>query len=231
MQILQWAGTILGVILQLMVISALIRGRLKTYPFLFILIISEFLSTIVGVAATLDTSGWIRETAKYYWITEVVDYALIYACLVHLLAQTVEGENGRKRIAWVVVLGFLFVILSTVQSYDTKLAYWMTQLVRNVSFGSMFVTLTLWTLLIRKPNRQRLMVAAGLGIQLAGSAIGHSLLSLSRHLVWVGNLVLLSVYLLFLYTIWRAFQFASTTAKDEPEIDTPLPSNHGISGQ
>lgn len=225
MQPLQWVGTIFGVLLQLLVISVLIRGRLREYPILFVLIITEFLSTIVGVAATLDSSGWTKETAKYYWITEVIDYALIYACLVHLLAQTVSGGTGKRRIVWVVIAGVLFVVVSTVQSYNPRLSHWMTELVRNFSFGSMFVNLMLWTLLIRKPNRQRLMVTAGLGIQLAGSAIGHSLLSISRDFVWAGNVVLLSVYLLFLYTIWRAFQFPGTIPVKDAS-DGAVPFNH-----
>src|SRR5689334_12125453 len=104
MQFLQWIGTTLGVVLQLLVISVLIRGRLRAYPFLFVLILTEFLSTVVGVAATLDTA-WTAETSRYYWMTEVIDYALIYGCLVHLLAQTVEHREGTKRIALVVCLG------------------------------------------------------------------------------------------------------------------------------
>ncbi|MBI4903425.1 MAG: hypothetical protein HY820_07315 [Acidobacteria bacterium] len=212
MQLLQWTGWVLGISLQLLVIAAILRGKLRSYPILFALIIFEFLSTIVMVAATLDSGAWTKETAKYYWITEVIDYALIYACLVQLLAQAVSRGQGRRRIAWVIVLGVLFVLLSIVQSYHVRPHLWMNQLVRNVAFGSMFVNLTLWTVLIRQPNRERLMVTAGMGIQLAGSAIGHSLLSISRQFVWAGNVVLLSVYLLFLYTIWRALKAPGTVA-------------------
>ncbi len=215
MQTLQLAGSVLGIVLQLVVISAILKGRLRTYPILFALIIFEFLSTIVGTAATLDGGAWTKDTAKYYWITEVIDYALIYACLVQLLAQAVSGGQGRKRIAWVIAIGVLFVVASSIQAYSVRPHLWMTQLVRNVAFGSMFVNLMLWTLLIRNPNRERLMVTAGMGIQLAGSAIGHSLLSIGKDFVWAGNVVLLSVYLLFLYTIWRAFRVPSTVAVND----------------
>ncbi|MBI3207951.1 MAG: hypothetical protein HYZ37_03500 [Candidatus Solibacter usitatus] len=203
MHYFEWAVSALSMLLQALTLSALIRGRFRSYPLVFLLILTELLGTVIGLAATLD-SGWTKQTARYFWMMEAFEYALIYACLVQLLAQSV-GENQTKRpIAFVILAGLVFAGLSAAQAYHPRTSYWMTQLVRNFSFGSMILTLTIWTQLLRKPNKERLLVTAGIGIQLAGGAIGHSLNLISPKLVALGNVVLSLVYLLSLYMIWKA---------------------------
>ena len=50
------------------------------------------------------------------------------------------------------------------------------------------------------------MVSGGMGIQMAGKAIGHSLRQLSRSAMMPGDLVIVLSHLLCLYIWWQAFR-------------------------
>jgi hypothetical protein len=138
----------------------------------------------------------------------------------HLLYQGIDQKN-RVRLIYVIAGGLLYAAVSSWLSYDPRWWKWMSQLVRNFSFGSMLLNLMLWTMLVRRPERTRLLITAGIGIQLAGSSIGHSLLQLAPSLVKAGNLVLLVCYLLFLLTIWRGVTPPSPRKAEEPGSSSP----------
>jgi hypothetical protein len=216
----QWIAFSLGFILQVMVLTLLVRHFARQYPFLLLLVATEFLGAAMSAAAQLEFVGWTDTTIRFYWVSEGVHFALMFFCLTQMLYQTL-GDKGSQRLPTVLLGGLLFSALCTAQAYHTNLNYWMTQLVRNFSFGSMFVALMVWTLSIRNPNKQRLLIVAGLGIQLAGSAIGHSLRQLSRSTVQVGNVILTVCYLLFLYTLWRALRSRTVL---QTVVPTPPPS-------
>jgi len=236
MQLIQWLGVALTVPLQILLLGALLRGYYKRYPFLLLLIIVEFLATVVGAATKLDVGSWNRETAKFYYIAEALEYILIFALQAHLLYQAIDQTKNRGRLIYVIAGGLLYAALSTWLSYDPRWWKWMSQLVRNFSFGSMLLNLMLWTVLVRQPDRTRLLITAGVGIQLAGSSIGHSLLQLAPSLVKAGNLVLLVCYLLFLLTIWRGVTKPPTGGAQGPRKSGPnadpdeevLPPNHAL---
>jgi hypothetical protein len=211
---LQWIAFAIGLILQVLLIRTLLRGSIRQYPILLLLIVTEFLSSVISAAANLDLR-WTTQTARYFWISEIIQFALIYLCLVQILYQTLEGRSERSRLVYVVMGGVLFAGLSTVQAYDVRPQLWMTQLMRNLSFGSMLTAALVWSLSVRRPNRQRLLIVAGLGAQLAGTAVGHSLRQLSRSTVTAGNLILLGCYLLFLFTLLRAFAYPPVMAGSE----------------
>jgi hydrogenase-4 membrane subunit HyfE len=84
----------------------------------------------------------------------------------------------------------------------------MTQLSRDLGFLAVILDLALWAVLIqsRRPDRTLLMVSAGMGIQMAGKAIGHSLRQLSRSAIVPGNLIIVLSGLLCLYIWWQAFR-------------------------
>lgn len=218
---LEWTAFVLGLVLQILLITTLVRRFDRHYIFLFLLIVVEFLSSVVNAANRFDLNGWTRSTARFYWIAEGVHFTLIYACLVQMLYQTISDLEHRRRLLYVSLGGVLFAILSATQGYHERPAMWMTQFVRNVSFGSTFIALTVWTLSIRKPNRERLMIVAAMGVQLAGTAIGHSLRQLSRTTVPVGNVILLVCYVLFLYILWKALTLPPQAPPHSQNPDPP----------
>lgn len=204
MQKMEWIISTAPAILQVLLVSAMLRGPWRKYPLLFVLCVIDLLNSVIGAAATFEGGKWPKELALIYWAMEGVQHAVIFACLIHLLWRHIEDKQNRTRLAYMVAAAALFAVVSTWQAYHPKPNMWMTQLERNLSFGSMFVNLSLWTLLVRRPDRQVLMITAGLGFRLAGTAIGHSLRQMSRDLVLAGNLILIATYALSLFTLWRA---------------------------
>lgn len=203
MEQLQWFALIAGILLQVLLISALVRGPFRQYPFLFVYAIAELLSAVVNATAFFDLGKWTKANQRFYWIGEGVQYVLIFVILLHLLSKVFDGER-RARLVHFIAAGFLYCLVSLWLGYDKNENLWMTETLRNINFGSIFLNLILWTMMLRKGNRQILMVTAAFGMQFAGVAIGHSLRQISRELVLTGNLVLMLSYFLCLFTLWRA---------------------------
>jgi hypothetical protein len=219
MERIYWISVPVSLLFQVLIITALVRGPYKRYPFLLLLLVSEFLSTIVNLAAILDFHHYTQDTVMYYWVGEGITFSALFLCQVQMLYQSIDEEKRAGRLSHLILGTMLFMGLATWQAYDHSFNRWMTQIARNFSFGSMFVNLTLWTLLIRRMERQRLLVTAGLGIQLAGDAIGHSLRQMSRSLITGGNVILVLTYLLRLYIIWRALSPSTVPAANPPHAE------------
>ena len=219
MDVLNWTTAILGVSLQLAIIAGLLRGSFRTYPMLLVIMVANFLGTIAASSAIFDLGKWTIQTARLYWICETLQYVLIFAFQVHLLYQTLTNSKSRRRILYVIFAGLLVAVFATWSAYHPRFNLWMTQLIRNFSFASMILNLALWTTLLRSPDRCRLMITGAFGTMLAGGAIGHSLRQISHSLVPLGNAVLISTYLLYLFLLWRAvsrYAVPQTNATEEP---------------
>jgi len=95
---------------------------------------------------------------------------------------------------------------------------------RDLSFGSVGLTLLLWLMLISSPKKNRilLMLTVGLGLQFTGEAIGQSLRQLSAHfqhskaMIFAGNLLMSVSHLMRLYVWWEAFRAPQADKKQEP---------------
>jgi hypothetical protein len=103
----------------------------------------------------------------------------------------------------------VFVLVSVYFTWNPKIGHWMTNLSRNLGFLAVVLNLVLWAALIqfRRQDRVLLMVTGGMGIQMAGKAIGHSL----RQLLYprnplAGDLIIVLSHMLCLYIWWPAFR-------------------------
>jgi hypothetical protein len=199
-----WSVTLLSMVLQLWLISVLLR-EWRTYTFLLVLLVLELFTAVTAVAATLG-SHWTDNTARIYLTMEVVNYTLIYAAVVQLLVQTLKVRYVLRWTMCVLLIGVIVAALSTLTSDHSGLRYWMTKLLQHLSLGSTFVNVVLWAMLIRRKDcRSVMMLTCGLGIQSAGNLIGLSLRLASPELVGAGNVILSSVYLVFLIALCWAF--------------------------
>jgi hypothetical protein len=97
----------------------------------------------------------------------------------------------------------------------------MTQLSRNLGFLAVILNLVLWAVLIKsqRADRTLLMVSGGIGIQMAGKAIGHSLRQLSRSTIVAGDLTIVLSGLLCLYIWWQAFRPSGQRARGLGSLD------------
>ena len=209
MKFLQWFFILSGGLLQLLVIGALVKGAYRAFPLLFTYVVASFLATVVEVAAFLGVAGWSKFTVRYYWINEAILQFLIFLLVLSLIHRAMEASPQRVAVMRLLVLGALaFAIISLALNWNASLNRLMTQMSRNMSFAAVLLNLVLWLMLIRPrlPDTRVIMISGGLGLQMAGEAIAHSLRQLSRHAEVLGNLTLLTSYLLCLVVWWQTLR-------------------------
>jgi len=202
----------LGILLQLLLIHAQLKGAFKRFPILFTYAVTLFLTTIVEAAAFYDPQIWMKSSG-YYWIVDSIRQVLIF-CVVISLTYKVMGESrSRSSVRRGLVAGAaIFALVSLYATREDAFGFWMTSLSRNLSFCAVILNLILWAILIksRLADRTLLLISGGLGIQMAGQAIGHSLRQISHDqsspVRISGDLIVVLSHLACLYIWWQAFR-------------------------
>ncbi len=198
---------IVGLLLQVLVVSVMLRGAYRRYRALFAYILVLFVTTATEAAGFF----WPRYAAiasSDYWIFDSVRQVLLYVVVISLIFSASEQSARRASIGrWLIMGSTVFAVLSLYFTYSHGLNLWMTQFSRNVGFLAVILNLILWATLMkhRLPDQTLLLVSGGMGIQMAGKAIGHSLRQL-RITVTTGDLVIVLSHLLCLYIWWQAFR-------------------------
>ena len=216
-----WVATLLiGISLQILVIAALLRGAYREFKILFVYIVALFLTTVVEAAAFFNPQIW-SHTSRYYWIADSIRQGLIYCVVIALTYRVMENSRSRSAIQRALVGGaILFTVLSLYFTRDPRFGFWMARVGRNLGFCAVILNLVLWAVLIkyRQANRLLLLISGGLGIQMAGKAIGHSLRQFSQEvhsLIQIaGDLIIVLSHIACLYIWWQAFR---TFDRREPE--------------
>jgi uncharacterized membrane protein len=191
-----------------MVLSVMLRGAYRRYGALFGYTVVLFVTTAVEAAAFY----WPRYAAirsTDYWIFDSIRQALLYVVVISLILRASEQSPRRAAIGRLLIAGSaLFAALSLYFTYQSGLNFWMTRFSRNVGFLAVILNLILWAALLklRRPEQTLLLVSGGMGIQMAGKAIGHALRQVSPDTVTLGNLVIVLSHLLCLYIWWQAFR-------------------------
>lgn len=198
----------LGIALQLLLIGAMMRGAARRYRVLFVYVVVLFLTTVVE-AAVFYNPGVPAAAARYRWTLDAARQVLIFLVVLSFIRQALGNRPRRAfydRLLWAGAL--VFCAASLVLTRNPVVGYWMTNLSRNLGFLSVVLNLVLWAALIqhRRGDRTLLVVTGGMGIQMAGKAVGHSLRQLSPTLLTTGNLVLVLTHLLCLYIWWQEFR-------------------------
>lgn len=211
-------STLLAVILELLVIYYLVRGPGKRFPFVFVFCAVQILITSTD---TLVSEVVTTKSAAYpniYWAGDMLAHAAILLLTISLVGKTLERQPRRQLTIGILVLGVLgFALFSAYSLHDSNLSRWMTSLTRNLSFCEEILNMILWMLLIQRRDSDYLllMVSAGIGVQVTGEAIGHTLrlytFAHQRTMVWVPNLLVYVAEILCL-CIW-IWAFRSTLQK------------------
>ncbi len=213
MQILQWVAWILSVPLQVLVLSCLIRGPYRKYPFVTIFVIVLILSTVIEVAGRFDNEYLSAAAKQYYWIDYSIKQLLLSSIVFGFIRRATRGTIHRDRVQrWLLIGAVVVSVISLFLHRKLNVDFLMTALARDLSFFSAVLNLILWSLLIRfhARDRQLLLVTGGLGVQFTAEAIGQSLRHLSPLTLSLGNIVLVSGSLLCLYVWWQAFRRPET---------------------
>ncbi len=203
-----WLGFAVGVVLQVLVITALVRGGQEGCRFLLVYLTALFLGTVLSATAFYSPAAQVR-AARWYWLLDALLQALIFL-VVLALTHSALGRRANKtslgRMLW--AGAGLFVLASLYFTWDPRIGHWMTAVSRNLGFLAVVLNLVLWAVLIQfqRSNRVLLMVTGGMGIQMAGKAIGHALRQLAKVTELPGNLIIVLSHLLCLYIWWQALR-------------------------
>ncbi len=232
---IQVLGFVVGLALELLIVSALVRGPYKRYPFVFAYTITNFFTTIielrlyVGLRLHEPRSGYWYPW--YYWRDEGVLQLLLFAVVISLIYRATAQSRARR----VVLLGLapaavLFAGVSFLIHHQPHalIGVWMTPWTRDLYVCSTVLDLALWAILIaaKKKDYRLLMVSGALGIQFTGEAIGGSLRNLatgSQSHAWMlpGNLLILVANLTAMFIWWQAFREKSSGGHSLPPPASP----------
>jgi hypothetical protein len=204
-----WSTTLfVGITLQVLVIAALLKGPYRDFWLLFVYAVTLFLTTVVEAAAFFNTEIWAR-TSQYYWVNDTLRQILIFSLVIALTYRAMGASPRRSAVGRMLGGGVILVtLLSLYLSRTDEFWRWMATVGRNLGFCAVILNLVLWAVLIKHQHTDRrlLLITGGLGIQMAGKAIGHSLRQISSSTVLAGELIIVLSHLLCLYIWWQALR-------------------------
>jgi hypothetical protein len=203
-----WLAILVGVALQLLLIAALLRGWYREFKILSLYVVVLFLTTVIDAAAFYNAASQVR-SARYYWTADAVRQALIFLVVLSFTHKALAQRANKRAVRRLLWGGAcLYVLTSLYFTMDPRIGHWMTNLSRNLGFLAVILNLVLWAVLIQfgRADRVLLMISGGMGIQMAGKAIGHSLRQFAGRLEVTGNIVVVLTHLLCLYVWWQAFR-------------------------
>ena len=213
-------GYLLGLVLELLVIAALVRGPYRKFPAVFAYILAEFFSTVIemplGVEYYLTHDSAISARwVWWYWVDEIVLQFLVFVVVMSLIWQATSEARSRRPLRTGIIAGsVLFAGISFFVHFDANVArgIWMTPWARDLNFASAILDMGLWAMLIakRQHDSRVLTLSGGLGIMFCGEAIGESLRNMSRSVVVAGDVLMLATNLISLYVWWQTFRAART---------------------
>jgi len=206
---LQWLIFFISLALQVFVIGLLRRGAYKDYPFVFAYSLVLIMTTVADGAVFAG----VAHMEHGFYRNEAIRQLLLFLVVMSLMDRAVRDRPYRGRVRIFLTLSACVAVLISVEIHrGAHYNLWATQVGRDLSFGSVGLTLLLWVNLIssQRKDTQLLMVTGGLGLQFTGEAIGQSMrqLSVPHHhiLLLAGNLVLAASHLMRLYVWSEAFR-------------------------
>src|SRR5215813_978695 len=138
---LQICAWIVGLPLELMVISAMRRGAYKQFPLLFLYTILDFLMTVAELPSYIAFYQGVQEAehlmSNWYWMDEVIHQLAVYAVVMGFIYHATRNLPSRATIRTSLIAGaILFVGGSFIINYDPHVGMdvWMTRWMSYVSF-------------------------------------------------------------------------------------------------
>lgn len=221
-----WVMFFVSLALQLALIASLRRGPYKEYPFVFVYSLVLLLTTVADGAVIAKLIPLKRASAQtYFYENDAIRQFLLFAVVVSLLERAMQASRFRAGIRYLFGLAAVVAVFLSLYIHSdasSRPPLWVSQVARDLSFGSAMLTLLLWTMLVssRSKDRQLLLVTVGLGLQFTGEAIGHSMRQIPQYhqaMLLAGNFLSGIAHLMRLY-LWReAFRQMRTREKIEPD--------------
>lgn len=196
-----------SVALYVALLSAMLRGTYRYYPFVFAYVIFNLFSTVAQGSFKYNFGATSRAYARAYWVSDFIATLLILLIIIHLIRMAMARHPLRNPVyagllVGLVLTGAVSGFLVQNRSLDPLKSKLMTEVGRDYYFSAVLLVAILWVMLIRtnQENKQLYLLTSGLGLQLTGAAIAHAI-RMSSHMWLLANCFLISTYLLNLY-IW-----------------------------
>ena len=225
MKALQWAFWVLGLGLQGLLISTLFRGRGREFPALLAHAVCLLGTTIAEISAYLLLGKGSSAYRSYYWSAELLRQSSLFAVVVSLGVHALPSGRRAETYPGMATAGAIVVwTMSVAAYYDPDLNRWMIPVVRNLSFLTGLLTLAVWFAYTRPHMRDitRLMIAAGLGLQMTGEALGQAIRQLGLHhrFALPGSIFIVLAHFLCLFIWWRALSMEApyATRSSDPKM-------------
>jgi hypothetical protein len=205
-QALQYSAWAIGLWLNFLVISAMLRGTYRQYPFVFAYSLALLVSTVMEIVVKIAGTKSLYD--MYYWYDEVILDVLVYCVVIAFIDQAARSSTIKVLERHWLVMGAGLIMAVSFMIRQGTLNRRMTLVSRDLNICAVVLDLILWSLLLaaRRPDRRLLLLSGGLGLQLTGAIMGESLLQLSRSLYVPGTLLEVASVVLGLYIWWRALR-------------------------
>ena len=206
---LQWAFWVIGLGLQVLVLSTAFHGVVREFPALFAYVVCLFGTTLADIIASQFLGKTSSSFKLYYWCAELVRQSALFAMVVSLAMHVVpSGRRNEMLTRLIALIGGAVWIGSVILCYSPHLNTWMVSVIRNLSFFTGVLNLGVWFAYARSRIRdvRRLIIAAGLGLQMTGEAIGHAIrqLNLSNQVSLAASIFIVLTHFICLFLWWRA---------------------------
>ncbi len=176
---------VVEVTLQLALIFLLLRGPNRRYLVLFVYSVAVLLSTALEFAVLHLARQDRALYRKVYWSDEVVVDLLLFLVVISLTNLALEGNPLRAKtsrilagiVAAALILPFLLFnppLFTSPTHWSAAWGRWFNSTGQMLNFGAAIMNLGLWSALLtsRKRDPQLLKVSIGVGVAVAGQAIG-----------------------------------------------------------
>jgi len=224
--VIQLCAYLIGIPLQILTISVLMRGGFKRFPLVFLYTVASFVASIAEMPLMFNFLYNDRKTSRglalLYYTNDAVLQALLFAVVISLIYEVTSRVGPRRVVRLSLVCGaFITAATSLLIHYHPdpvsgKIGPWMAPWSRDLKLCATILVLALWTFLVSSKNKDRLllMVAGAMGILFTGEAIGESLqlLATPGRIFWLsrlGSLIVAVSNIAFLYLWWVSFRHES----------------------
>jgi len=202
-----------GTILQVAVIYRMVQGFHRHYPGVFFYLLVLFLTSVVDSTAALGEAGWGVSYRQHYVFNNIARHLAGVVAVLSLYFRATEDRRRRfplrsQVLLFVLVAGGASLYIHYHGSLDSN---YIAQVGRDLSFLTALLNLALWFSLIQSRKRERVLflVSGGLGLNMAGEAVGQSLNAISWNLWVLASLIGVGSHILCLLIWLRALKVYS----------------------
>ena len=165
--------------LQTIVVSTMLKGAARRYPFVFVHLVFSILLTVTQVSFGQYFGVKSSQYMRAYWAGDFVGTFLVLMIIIHLIRTAMENHVHRNAVYFGLLLGVAATAggVLILRGSRFNLGRWMTEASRDYYFAAVLLNAVLWCVLMRtgRLNRQLFLLTSGLGLKLTGAAIAHAL--------------------------------------------------------